>query len=70
MFDEMLEQLRQQAIKMCGEAIVIIILVIVVLLSLSVLFTWLEFKSQYSYRGIYIKPLNSSVWLRLVEAIQ
>jgi len=60
----MLEQLRQQAIKMCKEAMIIVFAVIMLLLFLSVLFTWLE------WRGKTIKGLNITKLRYLVEVMQ
>lgn len=61
LLDETLRGLRQDAIKVCEQAIVIVVLIIMLLLVLAIFFVWLDLKTN--------KPLYSSVWLRLVKVI-
>ena len=48
------ELLEQQACRIYKEAVVIMFGIIMLSLLLAILFTWLESKSKYSYRGIFI----------------
>ena len=58
------EELRQQAFKVCSEAIVIVVFIIMLLVILAFFFVWLE------WRGKTNKPLYITELKHLVEAIQ